>query len=160
MPTDLIKQISQCLDVGWSARRWLFLCNLCRRQVSPLQCPKYTWLAVNHTLPRRTIQNVILAACKGSHEGSIRDLYYIIFYDMIFITCIWVSTRWQVGKILQKWKIKKLYVGRNNTQNNTKTQRTQNKKQNIQNKETNITWIINKHKTINYNMSKSKRRRK
>ena len=40
-------------------------------------------------------------------------------------------------------------MGRNNTQNNTKTQNTKNRKQNIQKKKTNIKQIIKKHKTIN-----------
>ena len=48
-------------------------------------------------------------------------------------------------------------MGRNNIQNNTKTQNTQNIKRNIKkNKETNIKRIIKKHKTISYNISKSK----
>jgi hypothetical protein len=40
-------------------------------------------------------------------------------------------------------------MGRNNTQKNTKTQNTKNRKQNIQKKKTNIKQIIKKHETIN-----------
>jgi hypothetical protein len=43
---------------------------------------------------------------------------------------------------------KKVHMGRNSTQNNTKTQNTQNSKQGIQNKKTNKR-IIKKHKTVN-----------
>ena len=42
-------------------------------------------------------------------------------YDMIFIDCRWVSTRWQAS--LDIYKIgKKHHKRRNNIQNNTKTQ--------------------------------------
>jgi hypothetical protein len=37
----------------------------------------------------------------------------------------------------------------NDTQNNTKTQNTQNRKKNLQNSKTNIERIIKKHETIN-----------
>jgi hypothetical protein len=40
-------------------------------------------------------------------------------------------------------------MGRNNTRNNTKTKNTLNRKQNIQNKKTNIKRIIKKRKTSN-----------
>jgi len=40
-------------------------------------------------------------------------------------------------------------MGRNCTQNNTKTQNTQNSKQNEQNEKINIKRVIKKHKTIN-----------
>ena len=47
-------------------------------------------------------------------------------------------------------------MGGNNTQNNMKTQNTQNRKQNLQNNKTNIKRIIKKHETINQNVTKSK----
>ena len=47
-------------------------------------------------------------------------------------------------------------MGRNNTQSNTKTQNTQNKRQNVQIKKTTVKRInIKKHKTISYNETKS-----
>jgi hypothetical protein len=41
--------------------------------------------------------------------------------------------------------------------NNTETQNTENRKQNLQNEETNIKRIIKKHKTHNQNIKESKR---
>jgi len=49
---------------------------------------------------------------------------------MIFIYCNYVSTRWQWSVDLYKNKKETaVYKRRNSTQNNTKTQNTQNKKQ-------------------------------
>lgn len=52
---------------------------------------------------------------------------------------------------------------RNNIQKSTRTQTTQNRKQNVKkiktNKQTNIERLIKKHITINYNIIKSKRHR-
>jgi hypothetical protein len=42
-----------------------------------------------------------------------------------------------------------MYMGRNNTKNNTKTQNTQNREQNVQNRTINIKRIINIYKAIN-----------
>ena len=61
-------------------------------------------------------------------------------YD-IFINCSWVSNPVAVvGKIVYEYKIS-MYLGRNNTLNNTKTRITQNRKKNIQSKETYIKRI-------------------
>jgi hypothetical protein len=47
---------------------------------------------------------------------------------MIFIYCIWVSTRWQLSVNLYKnRKEAAIYKRRNNTQSNIKTQKTENK---------------------------------
>ena len=47
-----------------------------------------------------------------------------------------------------------MYMGRNNTQNSTKTQNSQNREQNIQNKETNIKRITKEYKKkIKFNLS-------
>ena len=66
---------------------------------------------------------------------------------MIFIINYnWVSTRWQwsVNSDTNK-KGTVIYMTRNNTQNNTKTQNTRNRKENIQNKTTNIKRITKKN---------------
>jgi hypothetical protein len=50
-------------------------------------------------------------------------------YGMVFIYCGWVSTRWQW--LVDLYKNKKetaIYKRRNNTQSNTKTQNTQDRK--------------------------------
>jgi hypothetical protein len=53
-----------------------------------------------------------------------------MIYDMIFIYCNWVSTRWQ--RSVDMYKNRKetaIYRRGNDVQNNTKTQNTQNRKQ-------------------------------
>jgi rRNA processing protein Krr1/Pno1 len=46
-----------------------------------------------------------------------------------------------------------MYMGRNNAQNSTKTQITQNREQNIQNEATNIKRTIKKYKKIKFDLS-------
>jgi hypothetical protein len=55
---------------------------------------------------------------------------YDLIYDMIFIYCNWISTRWQWSVDLYKnTKETAICKWRNNTQNNTKTHNLQNIKQ-------------------------------
>jgi hypothetical protein len=57
--------------------------------------------------------------------------YVVIFYFIILMYCNRVSTRWQRSVNLYKnRKETAIYKGRNSSQNNTKTQNTQNGKQN------------------------------
>jgi hypothetical protein len=65
-----------------------------------------------------------------------------LIYDMIFIYCSRVFTRWQWFVSLYTNKEAITYIMRNKIQNNTETQNTQNTKQNIQNKKTCIKQII------------------
>ena len=51
-----------------------------------------------------------------------------------------------------------MYLRRNNTQKNTKTQNPQNRKQNIQNKKVNVKRMI-KQKPSTQNITKNKRRK-
>jgi tRNA G46 methylase TrmB len=77
---------------------------------------------------------------------------------MIFINCDWVDTRWQWSVHLYTNKMKENnYIHKEtDTQNYIKTQSTQNRRQDIQNKKTNIRLTIkdkpknikHKHKTV------------
>ena len=55
-----------------------------------------------------------------------------IVFDMLFIYCNWVSSRWYWSVDLYKNREgTTIYKSLNNTQNHTQTQNTQNRKQNI-----------------------------
>jgi hypothetical protein len=70
-------------------------------------------------------------------------------YGVIFFNCSWVSSWWQWSVNLYKnRKETTVYMRRNTTQNNTKTQNTQNRKKNINNKKTNIKRIIKNIKRV------------
>jgi hypothetical protein len=71
---------------------------------------------------------------------------------MIFINCDWVDTRWQwsVNTYTNKNKENNYIHKETDTQNYTKTQSTQNRRQDIQNKKTNIRRTMkDKQKSIN-----------
>jgi hypothetical protein len=63
---------------------------------------------------------------------------------MIFINCDWVVTRWQwsIYLYINKKKEKKYIHKETDTQNYTKMLSTQNRRQDIQNKKTNIRQTI------------------
>ena len=63
-------------------------------------------------------------------------MQYDMIYDMIFIYCNWVSTLWQRSVDLYvNRKETAIYRRGNNTQNNTRTQNTQNRKENYKTRE-------------------------
>jgi hypothetical protein len=77
-------------------------------------------------------------------------------YDMIFINCDWVVSRWQRSvHVYTNKKLNNIIIHKQtDTQNNTKIQSTQNRRQDIQNKKTNIRrTIIDKHENINIKQS-------
>lgn len=75
---------------------------------------------------------------------TVSFLKRILLHDIILINWKWVSTRWQRSlKFYTNRKVTAMYMWRNNAQNTTKPQNTQNKNQNIYKKKE------NKHETNN-----------
>ena len=62
----------------------------------------------------------------GGSENFYRLVYVLVeLGDTIFVNCCWISTLWQWSvKLYTNIKQTTIYMGRNNTENSTKTQNT------------------------------------
>jgi hypothetical protein len=108
---------------------------LTRIEISPFEGPQsISWHLIGSML--------LLAECTSVTKRSSSPLIFrvttmhpcfgrFMLFDidiLIFIYCIWVSTRWQWSVDLYKIGNRQ-HKGRNNTQNNTETRNAQNRKQ-------------------------------